>query len=120
MNADMQAVLTICAELEKSNKKPSVGMIKAKSAISLPIPLIIKSLSYWKEHKQSLLEKGIQLPSDKAPAELSQGIFTTEQEKAISTLIENAEGIKELKQECQALRKQVIELQQQLLVSKSQ
>jgi hypothetical protein len=54
MNSDIQMVVNICIELSDRGKQPSVGMIKAKSPNPLPIPLIIKGISYWKENKDSL------------------------------------------------------------------
>ncbi len=51
MNSDLQQVVNTCIALREAGKKPSVGMIKAKLLSPLPIPTIIKGLSYWKENK---------------------------------------------------------------------
>ena len=53
MNQDLQQVVNTCIMLHQAGKKPSVGMIKAKLAVPLPIPVIIRGLSYWKENKDS-------------------------------------------------------------------
>jgi hypothetical protein len=51
MNSELQQVVNTCIALRDAGKKPSVGMIKAKLLSPLPIPTIIKGLSYWKENK---------------------------------------------------------------------
>ncbi|MFT5276752.1 MAG: hypothetical protein ACI97K_001687 [Glaciecola sp.] len=54
MKPEYQQVVNTCIELQNLGKKPSVGMIKAKLLSPLPIPIIIKGLSYWKEYKHTL------------------------------------------------------------------
>jgi hypothetical protein len=54
MNNELQQVVNTCIALSESGKKPSVGMLRAKLLSPLPIPAIIKGLSYWKENKATL------------------------------------------------------------------
>lgn len=54
MNSELQQVVNTCIALCEAGKKPSVGMVKAKLLAPLPIPIIIKGLSYWKENKATL------------------------------------------------------------------
>ena len=59
MNSDLQQVVNTCIALNEAGKKPSVGMIKAKLLSPLPIPTIIKGLSYWKENKSTVTKQEI-------------------------------------------------------------
>ncbi|MBF7072258.1 hypothetical protein ISG33_02430 [Glaciecola sp. MH2013] len=87
MTPEMQQALNICIALNRDNKKPSVGMIKAKSPSPLPIPVIIKSLSYWKENKDRLVKEGVQV-SNKAVVTASQSMtFSKEQASYIDALV---------------------------------
>jgi hypothetical protein len=56
MNNELQQVVNTCIALSEAGKKPSVGMLRAKllSPLPIPIPAIIKGLSYWKENKATL------------------------------------------------------------------
>jgi hypothetical protein len=54
MNNELQQVVNTCIALSEAGKKPSVGMLRAKLLSPLPIPAIIKGLSYWKENKATL------------------------------------------------------------------
>lgn len=54
MNDELQQVVNTCIALSEAGKKPSVGMLRAKLLSPLPIPAIIKGLSYWKENKATL------------------------------------------------------------------
>jgi len=65
MNAELQQVVNTCIALREAGKKPSVGMIKAKLLSPLPIPIIIKGLSYWKENKATAK---IEKVAESAPA----------------------------------------------------
>jgi hypothetical protein len=64
MNSEIQEVINTCISLDEAGKKPSLGMLKARLLTPLPIPIIIKGLSYWKENKASLQIEA--LPEPKA------------------------------------------------------
>ncbi|WP_412971533.1 hypothetical protein [Glaciecola sp. MF2-115] len=59
MNSDLQQVVNTCISLDEVGKKPSVGMIKAKLLSPLPIPTIIKGLSYWKDNKNTVTKQDV-------------------------------------------------------------
>lgn len=59
MNSDLQQVVNTCISLHEAGKKPSVGMVKAKLLSPLPIPTIIKGLSYWKDNKNTVTKQNV-------------------------------------------------------------
>ena len=63
MNSELQQVVNTCIALREAGKKPSVGMIKAKLLAPLPIPIIIKGLSYWKENKATVKIEKVAKPT---------------------------------------------------------
>jgi hypothetical protein len=66
MNSELQQVVNTCIALREAGKKPSVGMIKAKLLAPLPIPIIIKGLSYWKENKATVKTEKVAEPAPTA------------------------------------------------------
>jgi len=64
MNTELQQVVNACIALsEAGQRKPSVGMLRAKLLSPLPIPAIIKGFSYWKENKATLKIQKIAEPT---------------------------------------------------------
>lgn len=63
MNSELQQVVNTCIALREAGKKPSVGMIKAKLLAPLPIPIIIKGLSYWKDNKATVKIDNVAVPA---------------------------------------------------------
>jgi hypothetical protein len=63
MNTELQQVVNVCIALNEAGKKPSVGMLRAKLLSPLPIPTIIKGLSYWKDNKATVKIQQIAQPS---------------------------------------------------------
>ncbi|MFQ3208464.1 MAG: hypothetical protein ACI9IT_002630 [Glaciecola sp.] len=63
MNNELQQVVNVCIALNEAGKKPSVGMLRAKLLSPLPIPTIIKGLSYWKENKATVKTQQIAEPT---------------------------------------------------------
>jgi uncharacterized protein HemX len=114
MNSDIQMVVNICIELSEKGKHPSVGMIKAKSSTPLPIPLIIKGLSYWKENKESL--KKVMITNETKGGQ-SSNEDTSERVKALELLVKQlATQVKQGNDTIKTLQKQVTDLQQQVAV----
>ena len=74
MLPEIQHVVNACIMLDEAGKKPSVGMIKGKLASPLPIPAIIKGLSYWKDNKASLTIQEIS-PAKAAPKNSNQDLL---------------------------------------------
>ena len=62
MNTEIQQVVNTCIALSDAGKKPSVGMLRSKLLSPLPIPAIIKGLSYWKENKATLKVQKVAVP----------------------------------------------------------
>ena len=114
MNSDIQMVVNICIELSEKGKQPSVGMIKAKSPTPLPIPLIIKGLSYWKENKDSL--KKVMITNETKGGQ-SSNKDTSERLKALELLVKQlATQVKQGNDTIKTLQDQVTDLQQQVVV----
>jgi hypothetical protein len=63
MNTELKQVVNACIALDEAGKKPSVGMLRANLLSPLPIPTIIKGLSYWKENKSTVKTQQIVEPT---------------------------------------------------------
>jgi hypothetical protein len=63
MNTELQQVVNACIALNDAGKRPSVGMLRAKLLSPLPIPTIIKGLSYWKDNKATVKIQQITEPT---------------------------------------------------------
>nr|WP_297347936.1 hypothetical protein [uncultured Glaciecola sp.] len=87
MNTELQQVVNVCIALDEAGKKPSVGMLRAKLLSPLPIPTIIKGLSYWKENKATVKTQQIAKPTP-PPASLGNdlAIRVTQLENDVVTL----------------------------------
>ena len=96
MNSELQQVVNTCIALRDAGKKPSVGMIKAKLLAPLPIPIIIKGLSYWKENKATVKIESV---AEAAPASAKSNVELTAR-------------VTELEQQVLALRTELKTLQQ--------
>jgi len=100
MNAELQQVVNTCIALREAGKKPSVGMIKAKLLTPLPIPIIIKGLSYWKDNKATVKIENVAAPappSTKSNNDLAARVTELEHQvvalrNALKTLQQRCEG----------------------------
>ncbi|MGQ8366282.1 hypothetical protein [Glaciecola sp. 1036] len=81
-------VINACVELSENNKKPSVGLLKAKLGPDYKLPILIRGINRWQENPQRV---------DLAP-------------KEIKTEPEN----KNLQQQIDDLTRRVSELEHQL------
>jgi hypothetical protein len=63
MNTELKQVVNACIALDEAGKKPGVGMLRANLLSPLPIPTIIKGLSYWKENKATVKTQQIVEPT---------------------------------------------------------
>jgi hypothetical protein len=63
MNTELKQVVNACIALDEAGKKPSVGMLRANLLSPLPIPTIIRGLSYWKDNKATVKIQHIAQPT---------------------------------------------------------
>ncbi len=63
MNTELKQIVNACIALDEAGKKPSVGMLRANLLSPLPIPIIIKGLSYWKDNKATVKIQQIAQPT---------------------------------------------------------
>jgi len=87
MNTELQQVVNACIALNDAGKKPSVGMLRAKLLAPLPIPTIIKGLSYWKENKATVkIQQIAQPPPQTARSGNDLAMRVTQLENEVTTL----------------------------------
>jgi hypothetical protein len=67
MNTELKQVVNACIALDEAGKKPSVGMLRTNLLSPLPIPIIIKGLSYWKDNKATVKIQQIAQPPPQTP-----------------------------------------------------
>ena len=114
MNSDIQMVVNICIELSDRGKQPSVGMIKAKSPNPLPIPLIIKGISYWKENKDSL--KKVVIANEEKSQQSTVGDETKRIEQLELSIKQLTLQVERGNETIKILQNQITDLQQQVAV----
>lgn len=95
----IETVLSICQRLEAAGKKPSMGLIKARSSVNIPLPIIISGISRFNE--MSTHEK--EAISD-APAQPTPELSTDDHDTRIRHL---EQQVKHLSAELQALKSQL-------------
>ncbi|MFC6439610.1 hypothetical protein [Bowmanella sp. JS7-9] len=59
MRDNTQHIMSICSQLARSGLQPTVALIKAKSAIPLPMPQIIHALKVWRSNPDAPQEECI-------------------------------------------------------------
>ena len=46
-------IFSVCQQLDKEGKEPSVALIKARLSIKQPLPTIVAGLKYWRANPNS-------------------------------------------------------------------
>nr|WP_136251658.1 hypothetical protein [Ningiella ruwaisensis] len=136
-DSQLEAMLSICAELEHKGIAPTSGLLRAKFPKRIPLPAIISALRYWQSmpkgrkvsyktaYLSAIQDSGAGAsPSmkDKTPtsSELSISNKNAAHEPINAKLFETLETLETLKSRIAALESQVKDLQTEVLALKQQ
>jgi hypothetical protein len=100
-----QHILQICAQLEASALPISVGLVKAKSTSTLPLPAIIKSINAYKGGERASEPAKHTLKEQRSATDIST--VPTDLDSLVKMVLQQQENITELQE-------QVIQLQKAL------